>query len=176
MARKNSNVAHRAHVEEVAKRLLRFEQPWRIKAELCPAWDLTESMLDKILAQATKLIVETVSDFDEEYKKHIARGHAIIAECIKAGDYKTASTMFANLSRLGLEKTSVDHTSGGVPLISFSFAPTVPQALPESTLEAQAVEIQVISPDLCSPNETAKVIKAPELLKNEPTDDHPDAS
>ena len=157
---------HQAHVQEVTRRLLAFQPPWKIKAELMPAWGFSVSFMDQLLREANELIVESVGDWDLEFKKHVQRGHALIERALEKGDLKTATTMFAALSRLGLEKTSVDVTSGGQPLISFGYAiETAANAatnLPESP---KTIEIEAVSVETSGPGWSEAPEKAPKSRK-----------
>lgn len=173
MPRKNTDVAHRRHVEIVAEKLLGFWPTWRIKSELGKELGLSPSYMDDLIAKAKDMIRETVGDFDEQLKDHIARGHALAAKALEAGDLKTATTMFAALSRLGgLERTTTDVNVSG-NLVSFHLTPALPgvapgaAALPEP---AKVIEIQPVSADTPGPDATW----APETAQKPAPDGLPD--
>ncbi len=132
-------------------------------------------MLEKILSEANKLIVDSTGSWEEEFKKHVQRGHDLIAECLDKKDYKTASTMFGHLSRLGLEKTQVDVTSGGQP-IQFQYVVAVPDALPGPADQQQLADNQARVEELSSPAEIAEPVEAQKGLQNETPGEVPGTS
>ncbi len=114
MPRKNNDITHRSHVEEVAQKLLEFWPNWKIRSVLGKKFDLSNSMMEKMIVEAQKLICESTNNWEQELAKHIARGNNLLNKAIEKDDLLTASTMFANLSRLsGMERTSIDLSSIG---------------------------------------------------------------
>ena len=55
MPRKNNDITHRSHVEEVAQKLLEFWPNWKIRSVLGKKFDLSNSMMEKMIVEAQKL-------------------------------------------------------------------------------------------------------------------------
>lgn len=113
--RKTSEHNHKQQVREVAEMLLTFWPHWKIKAEMETKYGHKKRHVEEMIKKARVLLQDQNVDFDSVLKEHIARGENLIYEALQAGDTRSATTMFANMSRLrGLERSQVDVNHTGL--------------------------------------------------------------
>ena len=106
-------------ISEIAQMLIQGRSREAVLQFTAENWTIGERTTDTMLADARKLIAETViKDVNYDYALAIARLNSLFIQCQERRDYRTCVTIVKEMAALqGLAKMQVEH-SGQVTFIS----------------------------------------------------------